>query len=107
MSRATGYRYVDELVGVLSAEAPELPDALARAMAEGMAFVILDGKVIPAGRCREKTASVKGEPVDLWYSGKAHRHGGNVKAVASPAGFPLRVSPAEPARSQPGEDFHW
>ena len=96
LSRATGYRYVDEVIGVLAAEAPELPEALARAMADGLAFVILDGKIIPADRCREKTTSVKGESVDLWYSGKAHRHGGNIQAVASPTGFPLWVSPAEP-----------
>jgi hypothetical protein len=29
--------------------------------------VILDGKIIPANRCREKTVSVKGEAIDLWY----------------------------------------
>jgi DDE superfamily endonuclease len=96
VSRATGYRYVDEVIAVLADEAPELPQALARALAEGVAFVILDGKVIPADRCKEKTVSVKGEPVDLWYSGKAHRHGGNVQAVARPDGFPLWVSAAEP-----------
>jgi hypothetical protein len=96
ISRATGYRYVDEVIAVLAAEAPELPDALARAMADGVAFVILDGKVIPADRCREKTVSVKGEVIDLWYSGKAHRHGGNVQAVTRPDGFPLWLSPAEP-----------
>jgi hypothetical protein len=96
VSRATAYRYVDEVIGVLAAQAPELPEALTRAMADGLAFVILDGKVIPADRCREKTTSVKGESVDLWYSGKARRHGGNIQAVASPAGFPLWVSPAEP-----------
>jgi hypothetical protein len=73
VSRATGYRYVDEMIEVLAAEAPELPDALARAMDEGAAFVILDGKVIPSDRCGEKAASVKGEAIDLWYSGKAQR----------------------------------
>jgi len=89
VARATGYCYIDEVIEVLAAEALELPDALTRALADGAAFVILDGKVIPAGRCREKTAGVRGEPVDLWYSGKAHRHGGNVQAVARPDGFPL------------------
>jgi hypothetical protein len=96
VSRATGYRYVDEVIEVLAAQAPELPDALARAIADGVAFVILDGKVIPSDRCREKTVSVKGESVDLWYSGKAHRHGGNVQAVARPGGLPLWISPAGP-----------
>ena len=96
ISRATGYRYVDEVIEVLAAEAPELPDALARAMAEGVAFVILDGKIVPSDRCLEKTTSVKGEAIDLWYSGKAHHHGGNIQAVARPDGLPLWVSPAEP-----------
>ena len=58
--------------------------------------MILDGKIIPADRCREKTISVKGEVIDLWYSGKAHAHGGNVQAVTAPGGFPLWVSDAEP-----------
>jgi hypothetical protein len=34
-----------------------------------MAYVILDGK-ISADRCREKTTSVKGKQIDLWFSGK-------------------------------------
>jgi hypothetical protein len=58
--------------------------------------VILDGKIVPADRCREKTISVQGEVIDLWYSGKAHAHGGNVQAVLAPDGFPLWISEAEP-----------
>ncbi len=96
ISRATGYRYVDEVIAVLAGEAPELPDALARALAEGVAFVILDGKIIPSDRCLEKTTSVKGEAIDLWYSGKAHHHGGSIQAVARPDGLPLWVPGAEP-----------
>jgi hypothetical protein len=38
----------------------------------------------------------QGEVIDLWYSGKAHTHGGNVQAVIAPDGFPLWVSQAEP-----------
>ena len=45
VSRATAYRYVAEAVDVLSAQAPGLPEALERAMAEGVPYVILDGKV--------------------------------------------------------------
>lgn len=96
VSRATGYRYIDEVTEVLAGQAPELPDALARAMAEGVAFVILDGKIIPSDRRLEKTTSVKGEAIDLWYSGKAHHHGGNIQAVARPDGLPMWVSAAEP-----------
>jgi hypothetical protein len=96
VSRATAYRYVDEVIGVLTDQAPDLHEALERAKAEGMAYVILDGKIFSADRCGEKTTSVKGSQIDLWYSGKAHEHGGNVQAISAPDGFPLWVADVEP-----------
>jgi hypothetical protein len=96
VSRATAYRYLGEAVDVLSAQAPGLPEALERAMAEGVPYVILDGKVFAGDRCSEPATSVKGQVIDAWYSGKAHRHGGNVQAVMRPDGLPLWAGPAEP-----------
>ena len=96
VSRATGYRYVDEVIAVLAAQAPDLHQALERARDEGLPHVILDGTVIPADRCKEPALSVKGEVIDVWYSGKAHCHGGNIQAVTAPGGFPLWVSDVEP-----------
>jgi hypothetical protein len=96
ISRATAYRYVDEVIMVLAEQAPDLCQALERAKGEGLAHVILDGKVIPCDRCKEPSVSVKGEVIDLWYSGKAHSHGGNIQAVLAPDGFPLWVSEVEP-----------
>ena len=96
ISRATAYRYLDEVIAVLADEAPDLRRALERARAEGFPHVILDGTVIPGDRCRQKTLSVRGEAIDLWYSGKAHAHGGNIQAVMAPDGFPLWVSEVEP-----------
>ena len=96
ISRATAYRYLDEVIVVLAARAPDLREALERAQDEGLPHVILDGKIVPADRCREKTISVKGEVIDLWYSGKAHAHGGNVQAVFTPAGSRY----GSPARSR-------
>jgi hypothetical protein len=96
ISRATAYRYLDEVIAVLADEAPDLREALERARDEGLSHVILGGTVIAADRCREKTLSVRGEVIDLWYSGKAHSHGGNIQAVIAPDGFPLWVSEAEP-----------
>jgi hypothetical protein len=96
ISRATAYRYLEEVIAVLAAQAPDLRQALERARDEGLSHVILDGKIIPADRCREKTVSVRGEVIDVWYSGKAHVHGGNIQAVIAPDGFPLWVSEAEP-----------
>jgi hypothetical protein len=96
VSRATAYRYVDEVIAVLAAQAPDLHQALERAKDEGLPHVILDGTVIRSDRCKEPTLSVKGEVIDLWYSGKAHTHGGNIQAVAAPDGFPLWISEVEP-----------
>ena len=67
LSQATFYRYVDEVIDVLAARAPGLREALEGVLAEGTPYVILDGKIIDAGRCREKTASRKGREIDLWY----------------------------------------
>jgi hypothetical protein len=96
ISRATAYRYIDEVITVLAGQAPELAEALERAKDEGFPHVILDGKIIPSDRCKEPAISVKGEVIDVWYSGKAHTHGGNIQAVLAPDGFPLWVSPVEP-----------
>ena len=73
ISRATAYRYVDEVIAVLADQAPDLREALERARDAGLAHVILDGKIIPCDRCKEPTVSVKGQVIDLWYSGKAQR----------------------------------
>jgi hypothetical protein len=96
ISRATAYRYVDEVIEVIADQAPDLHQALERAKGEGLSHVILDGKVVPCDRCKEPAVSVKGQVIDLWYSGKAHTHGGNIQAVITPTGFPLWVSDAEP-----------
>ena len=81
ISRATAYRYVDEVITVLADEAPELAEALERAREEGLPTVILDGTIIACDRCKEQVTSVQGEAIDLWYSGKAHVHGGNNQAL--------------------------
>ena len=88
LSRATAYRYLDEVIAVLADEAPGLSQALERASEEGFPHVILDGTVIPADRCRQRTLGVRGEVIDVWYSSKAHAHGGNIQAVMAPDGFP-------------------
>ena len=56
---------------MLAGQAPDLRQALEWTRDEGSSHVILDGTVIPADRCRQKTLSVRGEAIDVWYSGKA------------------------------------
>jgi hypothetical protein len=55
-------------VDVLSGQAPGLPEALERAMAEGVPYVILGGKVFVGDRCSEPATSVKGKQIDAWCS---------------------------------------
>jgi hypothetical protein len=96
ISRATAYRYHDEAIRVLADQASDLHEALHRAKDDGWAYVILDGKVFSADRCLEKTTSITGDQIDLWYSGKAHEHGGNIQALSAPDGSPLWVSDVVP-----------
>jgi hypothetical protein len=69
ISRATAYRYRDEGVAVLAAQAQDLHTALRRAAADGWSHVILDGKLFDCDRLTESTTSIKGETIDAWYSG--------------------------------------
>jgi len=96
LSQATAYRYLDEVIGVLAAQAPGLREALERALAEGAPYVILDGKIVDADRCHEKTVSRKGAEIDLWYSGKRKDFGGNIQALFYPDGKPMWVSDVLP-----------
>lgn len=59
LSRATSYRYRDGVLAVLSAQAPNLTEALHRVADEGWSYVILDGKVVDSNRCAQKTSSRK------------------------------------------------
>jgi hypothetical protein len=54
ISRATGYRYLDEVIEVLANQAPDLHEALQKAKADGLAYVVLDGKIFSTDRCDEK-----------------------------------------------------
>ena len=92
ISRATGYRYRDEVVTVLSAQAPDLHEALQRVADEGWSHVILDGKVFRTDRCAQTTTSAKGTPIHSWYSGKHRAFGGNVQAIIRPDGQPIWTS---------------
>jgi DDE superfamily endonuclease len=96
ISRATGYRYRDEVVTVLSAQAPDLHEALKRVAEQGWSHVVLDGTVIRTDRCAETTVSTKGETINAWYSGKHRAPGGNVQAVIRPDGQPVWVSQVAP-----------
>jgi hypothetical protein len=92
VSRATAYRYRDEVVTLLADQAPDLHDALEEVAAQGWSHVVLDGKVFHTDRCAQTTRSTKGETINAWYSGKHRAPGGNVQAVIRPDGIPIWVS---------------
>ncbi|WP_026448813.1 transposase family protein [Actinopolyspora mortivallis] len=96
VARATAYRYLDEVITVLADQAPDLHQALRQAHEQDMTYVILDGTVITSDRLAEKTTSVQGKTIDLWYSGKTGEHGGTIQALSAPSGFPLWASDVEP-----------
>ena len=97
--RATAYRYRDEALTVLAAQAPDLHEALAQVAEQGWSHVVVDGKLIRTDRCAETTTSVKGETINAWYSGKHRAPGGNVQAVIRPDGVPIWVSDVAPGHS--------
>jgi DDE superfamily endonuclease len=84
------------VITVLAAQAPDLREALENAKADGLPYLILDGKVVATGRLKEKTISKKGKEIDRWYSGKAHAFGGSIQALFTPRGIPLWVSDVLP-----------
>jgi DDE superfamily endonuclease len=57
LPQSTACRYLAEVTDVLAERAPGLREALERAVAEGTPYVILDGKIVDADRCHEKTLS--------------------------------------------------
>jgi hypothetical protein len=96
LGKSTSYNYINEVIDVLAAEAPDLKEALERAKADGYSHLILDGKIVDTDRLHIKTVSQKGKKIDLWYSGKTHDFGGNIQAVMNPKGIPLWVSDVLP-----------
>jgi len=96
ISRATGYRYLTEVINVLAAQAPDLHQALEQAKTDGATHLVLDGKLFSADRLNEQTTSTTGTQIDAWYSGKARHTGGNIQAIMAPNGFPLWVCDVTP-----------
>jgi hypothetical protein len=85
VSTATAWRYVNEAVALLSARAPKLRAALRTARNRRLAFVVLDGTLIPVDRVAADRP---------FYSGKHKMHGMNLQVIASPGGDIVWVSGA-------------
>src|SRR3954468_21952966 len=55
--RATAYRYRDEALKVLAAQAPDLHEALQEVAEQGWSHVVVDGKLIRTDRCAERLSA--------------------------------------------------
>jgi hypothetical protein len=96
ISRAAAYRHRDEGVAALAAQAQDLHTALKRVADDGWSYVILDGELFDCDRLTETTLSVKGQPIDAWFSGKHRDFGANIQAIMRPDGLPIWTSTAMP-----------
>lgn len=103
ISIATAYRYLHEAVDVIALRAPDLHDVLATARQEDWPYVCLDGTLIPTTQLHgPKNPS----GAESWYSGKHHRHGGNIQVLCDPSDTPCgspRSVRAPPTTSPPPE----
>ncbi|MFG1751517.1 transposase family protein [Streptosporangium sandarakinum] len=81
----TAWRYVREAVDLLALLADDVHAAVRKA--SRLAYVILDGTLLPIDRLADDAP---------YYSGKHHRHGVNVQFLADPAGRLVWTSPALP-----------
>ncbi|WP_199044672.1 HARBI1 family protein [Glycomyces salinus] len=91
----TAYDNLWEGLEVLSQTAPRLHDAIDAAREAGDGHIGLDGTLIPTTRAQVE-GPTKG--VDLFWSGKHHRHGVNLQVISAPDGYPLWVAEARPGR---------
>lgn len=83
VSTATCWRYVNETVELLAQRAPKLRAALRKARKQGLAYVIIDGTLVPIDRIAADRP---------FYSGKHRKHGMNLQVISSPDGDILWVS---------------
>jgi hypothetical protein len=90
IGRATAWRYVNETVELLAVREPKLRAAVRDAKKAALAYVVLDGTLIPIDRVAADRPFYSG------YSGKHKKHGTNLQVIASPHGDILWVSGALP-----------
>ena len=94
LSQAPCCRYLHEALDVVADHAPDLHEVIADQCAQDAAFLCLDGNLIATNAVH--IPAEKGKSIDACYSGKHHRHGGNVQVLTDTSGFPIWTSPVSP-----------
>jgi hypothetical protein len=90
VSTTTAWRYVEEVVMLLSARSPKLAAALRKAKKDGLVYLVLDGTLIHTDRVKADRP---------YFSGKHRVHGMNVQVIASPNGTIVWTSGALPGKT--------
>jgi hypothetical protein len=95
ISRATACRYLDEVVIVLAAQAPDLREALERAKDKGFSHLILDGKIIPCEPQQNRRHRPRGARPHAF---RARLHHMNFVEITSLSGRSMQAIPPPAAR---------
>ncbi|ROO83488.1 DDE superfamily endonuclease [Actinocorallia herbida] len=90
VSISTAWRYVEEVVALLSSRSPKLTQVLRRAVRDGLHLLVMDGTLIRTDRVAADRP---------YYSAKHRHHGVNIQVIAGPDGEILWTSGALPGRT--------
>src|SRR4051794_22345954 len=82
--RATAYRYRDEALTVLAAQAPDLHEALQEVAEQGWSHVVVDGKLIRTDRCAETTTASRARRSTPGTPGSTALRAGTCKPSCAP-----------------------
>ncbi|MBQ0926743.1 hypothetical protein [Saccharopolyspora endophytica] len=99
ISRATAYRYLDEVTDVLADQHPDLHESRRQAKDDGWALVICNGKIFSSGRVSGKTISVKRTVIDRWCRSACDRRPTSCRAEWGANGGSTRRMPRPRAGS--------
>ncbi|MEU1302065.1 transposase family protein [Streptomyces shenzhenensis] len=100
VSESTVRRWRDELITLLTAQAPRLDRALKEVAERGGEVVLIDGTLIPTQRRTGKAGRRN-------YSGKHHHHHGlHFLALTNERGRLIRISAARPGRTHDNTAAH-
>ncbi len=91
MSTTTCWRYVNEAVELLAARVPKLRAALRKAKRENMAYVIIDGTLIPIDRSlRPPFSSLRPTPDNPGRRSHGYPQPGHLSTGDTPSGRTCR-----------------